>query len=213
MPEVIYVRRRVAAAVIVLLLVALFIGLAVHFAGKKDDSTAEAAVTATPVSTPAPESTPEHTTSPDTTTPATTSATSTETSKKTTCGVEDLLVEARVSQATVPAGKQPTFYMTITNPTKADCQIDTTHSPMRFEVYSLSTNQRVWSDIDCNPPISTGTETFKPGEPRHFEAVWSRTTSAPGKCSARQEVQPGSYFLHTVVGDNPSVPVTFNLAG
>ena len=120
-------------------------------------------------------------------------------------------IQASSNQVTYEAGVQPTFYMTVVNPTRTDCEIDLDENTLRFEVYDLATNNRVWSDIDCFDSVQTGDEVFEAGEERFFESVWSRTASAPDQCEDRPAVPAGSYLLHTVVGDNPSEPHTFNL--
>lgn len=127
------------------------------------------------------------------------------------CTLEDLQITADSNRATYPAGEQPTFYMTVANPTDEDCHIDLDENTLRFEVYDLATNERIWSDVDCYDSVQTGEETFPAGEERFFEAVWSRTASAPGQCDNRPDVPAGSYFLHTVIGENPSPAHTFNL--
>ena len=101
--------------------------------------------------------------------------------------------------------------MKINNPTKAECGINLDDNQLRFEVYTMSDNQRVWSDVDCYPSVVTGEETFKPGEPRMFEARWSATGSKPGQCTNRQPVAPGAYYLHAVVGDSASNPADFTI--
>ena len=115
------------------------------------------------------------------------------------------------NQPSYPAGTEPVLYMEVENPTEVDCVIDLEASPLRFEVYSMGTNDRIWSDTDCNQPMLTGTETFAPGETRGFEARWSATNSAPDACENRAPVPAGSYFLHAVIGDNASDPVPFNI--
>lgn len=131
---------------------------------------------------------------------------------RTSCELRDLLITASSDQATYPAEAQPTFYMTVANPTAADCEIDLDEDSLRFEVYDLATNERIWSDTDCFEPVESGEQTFESGSERYFEAVWSRRASAPGQCNARPAVSSGSYFLHAVVGANPSPAHTFNLA-
>lgn len=130
---------------------------------------------------------------------------------KQSCELADLRISARTNQPNYREGEQPVFYMTVSNPTKADCVIDLDQEPLRFEVYDLNTNQRVWSDIDCNPAVSKGSQTFASGKERYFEAAWSRTASAPGACQNREPVPAAGYYLHTVLGTNPSQAVTFNL--
>lgn len=223
LPEEIYQRRRAAAAVVVLIVVALLVwGLsALARSGGSDDSgntdaaaagtTTSAAVTSTASTTSASSET-------STTSATSTTESATESESETTtaasgdgCTLDDLEISASSDQATYPAGARPTFYMTVANPTRSDCKVNLDDEVLRFEVYSLTTNARIWSDIDCFPSVKTGEETFKAGEERFFEAVWSRTGSAPEQCDGRAAVPAGSYLLHTVIGDNPSEPHTFNL--
>ncbi|MDY3126713.1 MAG: hypothetical protein SOW59_01075 [Corynebacterium sp.] len=131
---------------------------------------------------------------------------------KKTCELSDLVITASSDHTTYPTGVQPNFGMTVTNPTGADCQIDLDKETLRFEVYSIADNSRIWSDIDCYPAVQTGTYTFPAGEQRSFAALWSRLRSNDnGRCSNRAPAEPGSYFLHTVIGNNASEPYTFNL--
>lgn len=214
-PEVIYVRRRVAALLALLLVIALLIFLMVKFAGKKDDSeTVSSTTTATSSSASSlSESSSEsseaiESSEAETSTSGTTEA---EAPKKQSCELHDLRITATTDHPNYPAKVEPKFYMTVQNPTDADCEINLDRDILRFEVYDLATNQRVWADVDCNASEGTGTRVFPAGEERHFEAKWSRTTSAPEMCQNRQPVPPGSYFLHAVIGDNPSDAYTFNL--
>lgn len=236
MPREIYVRRRVAALVILLVVIALLIwGLTAAFGGKGGDqaegtNATDTAATAE-LTTPASDS-------PATDAPATESAPATENTENTentestsaakpspyedadkkkhskdkkSCKLEDLKITASSDESTYKKGQQPTFYMTVDNPTSSDCEIDLDKDELRFEVYDLSTNKRVWSDTDCYPSVLTGEEKFEAGKKRHFEAVWSRMGSAPEQCRDRKPAPAGGYFLHTVIGNNPSPALTFNL--
>lgn len=245
MPREIYVRRRVAALVILLVVIALLIwGLTAAFGGKGGDqaegtNATDTAATAE-LTTPASDA-------PDTGAPVTESAPATDTAAaasesdkadktentestsaakpspyedadkkkdskdKKSCKLEDLKITASSDESTYKQGQQPTFYMTVDNPTSSDCKIDLDKDELRFEVYDLSTNKRVWSDTDCYPSVLTGEEKFEAGKKRHFEAVWSRMGSAPEQCRDRKPAPAGGYFLHTVIGNNPSPALTFNL--
>ena len=101
--------------------------------------------------------------------------------------------------------------MTVENPTAADCELNLDDEELRFEVYNLENNERVWADTDCYPSVLTGEETFEAGDARRFPAVWSRLGSQPGQCNNRQDVGTGAFFLHAVIGDNASDARTFNL--
>lgn len=216
-PEVIYVRRRVAALFLLLVVIAVLIFAMVKFAGNKDDSTDVAATTTTTTSVEATETTSTSESTEESASESTTESTSESTEasaeapKKQSCELHDLRITATSDQPNYAANVEPKFYMTVKNPTDADCEIDLDRDILRFEVYDLATNQRVWADVDCNASEGTGTRVFPAGEERHFEAKWSRTTSAPEMCQQRQPVPAGSYFLHAVIGDNPSDAHTFNL--
>lgn len=236
LPEKYYVRRRIAAAVALLVVVALVIWGLVAWGGSRGDGGEETTTeTTSPMAAPAAEGS-EDELAPDEGEEATGETPTsnepvpedeelpaspypeaedeeTEEPESDTCALRDLNIVANSDQPTYAAGDLPTFYMTVENPTGADCEIDLDEQTLRFEVYDLATNERVWSDVDCHDAIESGEETFESDSSRYFEAVWSGTASSPGQCTDRPEVSGGSYFLHAVVGDNPSPAYTFNLTG
>ena len=225
LPEEIYKRRRVAALIIVLVLAVVLIWAAVAAFGGNSDKSADTA---------APAPTPEQTSSsaaPETSEvsseseasaegasesksaerePSSSPAASSEAAKK-TCDLADLQVRTSMLNYSVPEGELPKFFMTVTNPTAADCKIDLDKNLLRFEVYKMADNQRVWSDTDCYASVQTGSQTFPAGEDVKFEAEWSRQASKPGECTDRPAAEPGAYFAHTVIGDNSSPPQDFTL--
>lgn len=127
------------------------------------------------------------------------------------CELKDLIVRATPNQPSYKAGVQPVFYMEVENPTDTECAIDLNDHLLRFEVYDMATNERIWADTDCYPSVVTGTERYAPGETRGYQARWSTTASKPGQCSNRPAVGPGSYYLHAVIGDNASDAAPFNI--
>lgn len=212
LPEEIYVRRRVAAAVIILVLVGLLVWGLVAFAGRGADETGTdtaAAASSTQVTTTSTVA------STSTTTTAESSAKETPSEEpeepKESCQLSDLRITASSDRPSYGADVQPTFYMTVANPTTSDCEINLDDNELRFEVYNLETNERVWADTDCYPSVLTGDEVFKAEDERRFQAVWSRMGSRPGQCNNRQDVGTGSFYLHAVIGDNPSDAHPFNL--
>ena len=232
LPDEIYVRRRVGALVILLVLVALVIwGLsAVAKSGNSSGDGSDAAVSTsvstasvTPVTeptVPAPEDAESTTKS---TTGATTAATKEETEgegeeasasdepiAKGSCELSDLRITALTEFPSFKVGDSPKIFMEVENPTDTDCVLDLSDGDMRFEVYDMATNARVWSDTDCYASIVVGQETFPAGEKRPYQAVWSGTASAPGICTDRKTVPTGSYYLHAVIGDNASDAAPFN---
>ena len=217
-------RRRVLALVLLLLVVALIIWGMVAFAkavgGSGKDENPEATETVATATEDAPVT--EPTVPEPSDAPASSPAPAREEEQEDTataaapenpgeCSLKDLRITAMTNQPSYPAGTEPVLYMEVENPTEVDCVIDLEASPLRFEVYSMGTNDRIWSDTDCNQPMLTGSETFAPGETRGFEARWSATNSAPDACENRAPVPAGSYFLHAVIGDNASDPVPFNI--
>lgn len=225
LPEV-YYRRRRAAALLAIAFVAILLVILMVNLGKSDDSSTVAAtssVAPTRPSMPASETEKSSEAAAASETTETVEAESGESSAEPTpqaepelkksCEMADLIIEASSDHPNYSATALPTFYMTIKNPTAADCVINLDENIMRFEVYDLTTNQRMWSDVDCNPSVGSGEETFPAGQERYYEAKWSRTTSAPGDCTSRQPVPGGNYFLHTVIGNNASPAYTFNMQG
>ncbi|MER0091984.1 hypothetical protein [Corynebacterium sp. KPL2838] len=228
LPEEIYKRRRVAALIIVIVLAVVLIWAAVAaFGGDSDDSVAASSESS--AATTSAETTSESATTSTDSTSESESASESEAkdgeegaseskepeesvhAAKDTCSLEDLEVRTSMLNYSVPDGELPKFFMTVTNPTAADCKIDLDENSLRFEVYKMTDNQRVWSDTDCYASVQTGEQTFPAGKDLKFEAEWSRQASEPGKCTDRPTAEPGAYFAHTVIGDNSSPPQDFTL--
>lgn len=233
LPREIYVRRRIAALVAILVLVVILIWAATAlFGGSSEDKESQPAAASSSLVQPSEQTTTSQPEDTESETPASESeedqpseegsddAEKSEESQptelavdpaKTECSLEDLKVMAKTNEDSVPGGKMPTFYMEVFNPTTKDCSIDLDEQQLRFEVYKMGSNERVWSDTDCYASVETGKQTFKSGETRFFQADWSRKRSEPGQCTDRPEADSGAYFLHTVIGDNYSAPLPFNL--
>lgn len=246
LPKVIYVRRRVAAVVVLLAVVALLLGVMQLFSNRSADQPDQSAAAVTSDAPYAAKGTDGASAGKDGDDKAASSdkkdadkadkdskdagdkadkagndskddkdskdgKDSAEEPKKQSCELSDLQISATSDKPSYEEGQLPEFYMTVKNPTAADCTIDLRDNPLRFEVYNLSTNRRVWSDLDCNQPVDGTSRIFPAGSERYYRAVWSRTDSEPGKCGQRNPVPAGSYFLHTVIGNNPSEAHPFNL--
>lgn len=207
-------RRRVAALVILLVIVALLVwGLSVFARSGKTDETENTpeTVSEAPSTTLATEPTVQlsEESTPSSTQPS--EETVAAPVKKGSCELADLEIHASSNQPSYAIGVQPVFYMEVKNPTDTDCVINLDDNLLRFEVYDMATNDRIWSDTDCYPPVAAGNVEFAPGEKRRWEARWSVTASQPGQCDNRPEVKAGSYFLHGVIGDNASDASPFNI--
>lgn len=232
LPPVIYQRRRAAALILILVVVAaLIIAWAVGRAGKDDASQQAAATSSLAQPADAPSSAPSAApTSSAAEAPASDGAPSAESSAaapsesaapsdsaaaseapKNSCTVDDLKVGVKAVEASYKDGDLPVFVMDVENPTAVDCDIDLDQNKLRFEVYAMGTNARVWADTDCYPSVQTGRTTFKAGATQQFQATWSRKGSEPGQCSDRPVAEAGHYFAHGIIGDNYSEGYTFNL--
>ncbi len=229
LPEEIYKRRRVAALIIVIVLAVVLIWAAVAAFGSDSDDSVAASSESSAATTSAETTSESATTSADSTSESESESESASESEakdgaseskepeesvhaaKDTCSLEDLEVRTSMLNYSVPDGELPKFFMTVTNPTAADCKIDLDENSLRFEVYKMADNQRVWSDTDCYASVQTGEQTFPAGKDLKFEAEWSRQASEPGKCTDRPTAEPGAYFAHTVIGDNSSPPQDFTL--
>lgn len=237
LPKVIYVRRRVAAVVVLLAVVALLLGVMQLFSNRSADQPDQSAAAVTSDAPYPAKGTDGASAGKDGDDKAASSdkkdadkadkdskdagdkdekgdkgsKDTAEEPKKQSCELSDLQISATSDKPSYEEGQLPEFYMTVKNPTAADCTIDLRDNPLRFEVYNLSTNRRVWSDLDCNQPVDGTSRIFPAGSERYYRAVWSRTDSEPGQCGQRNPVPAGSYFLHTVIGNNPSEAHPFNL--
>ncbi|WP_066509717.1 hypothetical protein [Corynebacterium sp. CMW7794] len=232
LPPVIYQRRRAAALILILVVVAaLIIAWAVGRGGKDDASQQAAATSSLAQPADAPSSAPSAApTSSAAEAPASDGAPSAESSAaapsesaapsdsaaaseapKNSCTVDDLKVSVKAVEASYKDGDLPVFVMDVENPTAVDCDIDLDQNKLRFEVYKMGTNARVWADTDCYPSVQTGRTTFKAGATQQFQATWSRKGSEPGQCSDRPVAEAGHYFAHGIIGDNYSEGYTFNL--
>ena len=202
-PEIIYIRRRIAAVVILVVVAGLLIWLMSVVGGGNKTSAEDSSAS----------SSASHSLAAPSDARSTEPTTSAERGTKNTCELKDLVISARSDQDSFDAGQQPRFYMTVDNPTNVDCEIDLAENPLRFEVYDLATNKRIWSDMDCTPTDEQDSRVFPAGEQRYYEVIWSRTSSAPNSCNKRENVPEGGYYLYTLVGTNHSDPITFNLHG
>ena len=108
---------------------------------------------------------------------------------KETCDLSDLKIEASTDHFSYEEGQLPNLYI-----------IDLTDNVIRFEIYTMDTNQLLWSDVDCNDPAETGKQTFKANSERYFKVQWSRTSSAPNACIDREPAPAGDYYMHAAIG-------------
>lgn len=229
LPPEIYRRRRIAAVVVlVVVLVLIVLGLRACSGGGDGATEQDASATTSTETQSWPASASATGTSTETTSESAAASGSSSTSGKPSgsaspstsaaaepgesCVPGDLQLAVRAGAPGYGPGENPDFYLTVTNPGDQPCNLDLDEAPLSFDVFALSDYGRVWGDTDCNDPTSQGTTALPAGEAKSFKmSGWSRTTSAPGQCDAREPVSAGSYMVYGHVGDATSEPGTFNL--
>lgn len=234
LPQEIYIRRRVAALIGVLLVVILLIWMLTSLGGNNDTETTPAAQTAEQTtaaergSEEAPtdeasvesesEEVPPSEEEEDAAAPSpydeevrASEEQTAEDEPKDSCELADLVFKVHSDRASYRAGQQPTFFMSVDNPTAADCEINLDEDILRFEVYNMASNELIWSDTDCYPSVESGEVTVPAGESRSYEATWSRLQSKPDQCNDRSPAPTGGYYVHAVIGKKPAPAYTFNL--
>ncbi len=212
-PEI-YRRRRIAAVVIIVVVIALLIwaiSAITSNRGNDDNQDVEARATSETVSVSRTDGT-EVTERSEEPRPLPGSTTVTEVDKD-HCELGDLVLTARTNQPNYGSDDKPQLSLIMQNPTRGDCEIDLDEATLRFEVFDLATNRKVWSDLDCHDSEGQGTQVIEAGEEATFAVTWSRLSSSPGKCgeSERTEVPAGNYVVYGLVGSRNSEPATFNL--
>lgn len=221
LPEIYYRRRRVAAVIILVVLV-IICALLLSLCGRSEETstTGDEAVettsssAATSSETSAAATTSEEATSSEaeeseTATEETTAATVAEGDL---CDPANLELVANSSASTYTNPDRPTFYLTLRNTSDADCLVNLDETPLAFTVYNLANDERIWGDTDCNAPVAQGLVELAAGQERYYQAIWSRTSSAPEQCSDRTAAAAGAYYLLVTLDGDRSAPHTFNLA-
>jgi hypothetical protein len=106
------------------------------------------------------------------------------------CAKEDVAVALRSDASTYAAKVDPVFTMDVTNVGEAPCLVDVTDDTR--ELLIVSGPARVWSSADCSDPDAR-LLLLGPGQVDSRELTWSRVRSDE-KCAATDVVAaPGTY--------------------
>lgn len=221
LPPEIYRRRRWLAigAVVVALVLIVWIVSSLRGGGDDDTSAEAAAVTSSITTTTAASGSASSTTSEPggdggSTTGGSTSTTPDESGTPAPagqCADNSLAVKVTADKATYPAGEEPEFGIVVTNIGTAPCDRELGAGMQQVLVYTLDTQQRLWSNNDCFPNSESDIRTLKPGEQAAFTVKWSGATSEPGCTAPREPVPAGAYSVVGQLGNLRSAPEPFNL--
>lgn len=215
-PGVYWLRRLLALAVVVLVLLA---GRWVWSAAAGDSGaarpSASPSVSGSPrASSPAPSASPTATASRSASPSSSASRSSTARPSPTTtesplCAAADLRVAVSTDSSSYGPGEKPRFTLTVTNQGRGTCRRDVGRRALELQVTSGST--RIWSSDDCSTGGSVRLLALDRNETFRTTVVWDRTQSSRGCPTPRPAVPAGTY---QVVGrdlDLRSGPVTFTL--
>lgn len=127
------------------------------------------------------------------------------------CPDQSLAIKVAAAQPTFQLGKQPVFYIVITNISTTSCQRDL-FSGQQVLVSTLDGQHRLWSNTDCYPSPPPQVRNLNAGEQAQFKVDWAGSTSQPGCAGERVPVQPGAYMAVAQLGALRSSPEPFNIA-
>lgn len=208
LPPAVYWRRRLAVALVPLVLVLVI-------AWTQLDGGGNASKTATPVSS---------TRSASTSAPPTGPTRPTTRSKKKSkpaggrlippgkqCRADELDVVAATGRKAYPVRSQPELFLQVTNIARTPCQQDLADSQIEFRIYVGDV--RFWGSHDCVTEPGVDVQTLVPARPVKRQLTWSGQTSTPGCAGARLGAQAGQYMLSVILAKKASVPVPFRLTG
>jgi hypothetical protein len=128
------------------------------------------------------------------------------------CPDSSLAVKVSPGKPTYPAGEEPEFGIVVTNIGNAACDRELGAGMQQVLVYTLDTQQRLWSNNDCFPNSDADVRTLEPGQQAAFTVKWSGATSAPGCTAPREPVPAGAYSVVGQLGNLRSAPEPFNLS-
>ncbi|WGW10986.1 hypothetical protein LWF01_12845 [Saxibacter everestensis] len=197
LPHSVYVRRRIVALLILLVILALIVtgvvtlvrGVSGIFAGDEPDVTQQ--------KDPAPEATPAKSQQADA-----------------ECIDASVALSADTDAESYQSSEKPKLSLIVKNTSAVTCTVDVGTAQQEFLIASGA--DRIWSSRDCydkdaDKESAENVVSFKPGEEKRSELEWNRMRSTEGCKAGQPEAKAGTYTLTTKVGKASSDPVTFSL--
>ncbi|WP_417235578.1 hypothetical protein [Arthrobacter sp.] len=213
-PEV-FRRRRIVAAVALLVILALLawavIAVAGLFAGGHDEAATQD--TPAPVTSPsasgstAPSASASATSSPSPSFGAAEGSSSAVAGPE--CASDDIELRSSTDKSTYSSGEDPVLEMKITNSGTEDCSLNVGTSQQEFNIVSGS--DRIFSTTDCRANATDSVMTLKAGATESARFTWERLRSAPGCKKVTTKPRPGTYTFTAKLGAVESDKATFSL--
>jgi hypothetical protein len=125
------------------------------------------------------------------------------------CQPGDLVVSAATDRQSYPEGEDPVLELRVDNTGDEPCEANLGTSQQVFTVYSGS--DRIFSTQDCQVDGEDTMIQISPDEQERSRFTWSRVRSAPDCAEVGQEPRSGTYRLEVSLGELNAQPVSFTL--
>ena len=193
----VYRRRRLFAAAILLLVLALAVGGFAAISNAMNGATPEPAASGSPG--------PETPVITGTASPPA-SATS---SPSAGCDQKLLTVSAATDKAAYAAGENPLLTLKVTNGNQVPCEVNIGTSQMEYLVTSGS--DRIFSSKDCQAESSDLVKTIRPGRSETANFPWQRNRTVQGCAAVDAKPAGGTYVFTARLGNKTSPRAVFQL--
>ena len=193
----VYRRRRLFAAAILLLVLALAVGGFAAISSAMNGATPQPAASGSPR--------PETPVITGTASPQA-SATS---SPSAGCDQKLLTVSAATDKAAYAAGENPLLTLKVTNGNQVPCEVNIGTSQMEYLVTSGS--DRIFSSKDCQAESSDLVKTIRPGRSETANFPWQRNRTVQGCAAVDAKPAGGTYVFTARLGNKTSPRAVFQL--
>lgn len=214
----VYRRRRLAAGVVLVVVLALLVGLVWWLvslfrpapdgagAAPASSSSAPASPSADEASGSDSPSAPEPSASPSASTSGSASA---DAAAAGDCPPGDIVISAATDQPTYTEGEEPVLELRVDNTGEEPCEANLGTSQQVFTVYSGS--DRIFSTEDCQVEGEDALVEISPDEQERARLTWPRVRTGPDCAEVGSEPGTGTYRLEVSLGQLQAQPVSFSL--
>lgn len=209
-PEV-YRRRRIAAVVVLVLVIALVWGLIAGISKLVRGSDAQPPESGSVPAPSAKEGGTASASAPSTPKPSETPKPSASAQEYPLCYDEFVQVEMSADKQSYKPGEKATLVMKVTNTSNEACVINLGTKSMEFRV--MNGNKPVFSTKDCQTDGEDLLKNVKPGASETARFTWDQQKSSPGCKAAGGKAEPGTMQLVGKLGKVTSAPASFEIGG